>query len=174
MANTKKGRKFEKRVKLHIIKYLKRKGYKTDNKNKNKECYVFKKKGREITIYLKGFNKRFLKPKRIDMNRILPKRIIPDIAIVKKRRLFIIEIKDQKQAGSVDEKLQSCDFKKKQYEKIMSFSLSKYDVAYVYVLGDWFYNRRNEYRDILKYIKDMGCNYLFFHNAGSLKRLGLP
>jgi hypothetical protein len=39
-------------------------------------------------------------------------------------------------AGSVDEKLQTCDFKRKQYLKLVQPLGIK--VEYVYVLNDWF------------------------------------
>ena len=35
--------------------------------------------------------------------------------------LFIIEVKYQQLAGSVDEKLQTCDFKRKQYLKLVNY-----------------------------------------------------
>lgn len=43
-------------------------------------------------------------------------------------------------SGSVDEKLQTCDFKRKQYLKMVhSLGLK---VEYVYVLNDWFKNTK--------------------------------
>lgn len=48
--------------------------------------------------------------------------------------LFIIEVKYQQVKGSVDEKLQTCDFKRKRYLKlVMSLELK---VEYVYVVSD--------------------------------------
>jgi hypothetical protein len=46
--------------------------------------------------------------------------------------MYIIEIKYQETAGSVDEKLQTCDFKKKQYERLLR--PLKLIVEYCYVL----------------------------------------
>ena len=46
--------------------------------------------------------------------------------------LFIIEMKFQEVAGSVDEKLQTCDFKKKQYKRLMA--PLNIEVEYVYIL----------------------------------------
>jgi hypothetical protein len=59
--------------------------------------------------------------------------------------LYIIEVKYQEVAGSVDEKLQTCDFKRKQYLKLVSEKGLK--VEYVYVLSDWFKDPR--YKDSL-------------------------
>jgi hypothetical protein len=47
-----------------------------------------------------------------------------------------IEVKYQQVAGSVDEKLQTCDFKLKQYLKLVASLGIK--VEYVYVLNNWF------------------------------------
>lgn len=82
--------------------------------------------------------------------------------------LFIIEMKFQKAAGSVDEKLQTCDFKKKQYKKLMS--AINVEVEYIYILSDWF--RKLEYNDVLDYIISVGCQYYFHYLP--LKKLGLP
>jgi hypothetical protein len=73
------------------------------------------------------------------------------------KTVYIIEKKFQSSAGSVDEKLQTCDFKRKQYKKL--FSSIGYDIQYIYLLCDWF--RKPEYRDVLQYIKDVGCDYYF-------------
>jgi hypothetical protein len=66
-------------------------------------------------------------------------------------------MKFQEVAGSVDEKLQTCDFKHKQYQKLLS--PLKIKVKYVYVLNDWF--MKKEYEDVLKYIDSVGCYYFF-------------
>ena len=82
--------------------------------------------------------------------------------------LFIIEVKYQHVAGSVDEKLQTCDFKRKQYQKLVRPLDLK--VEYVYVLSDWF--RKLEYKDVLEYIESVNCHYRF--NTLPLAWLGLP
>ena len=74
----------------------------------------------------------------------------------------------QKVAGSVDEKLQTCDFKKKQYRKLMA--PLNIEVEYVYILSDWF--RKPEYQDVLDYVISVGCQYYFGYLP--LQKLGLP
>jgi hypothetical protein len=61
---------------------------------------------------------KFLEKRGIDWQKILSKRLLPDdsIYVIANNTLYIIECKFQKVAGSVDEKLQTCDFKKKQYK----------------------------------------------------------
>lgn len=80
----------------------------------------------------------------------------------------IIEVKHQKVGGSVDEKLQTCDFKKKQYVKL--FSELNYKVEYIYILSDWF--RQECYKDTRDYIIGVGCSY--YYNYIPLHELGLP
>jgi len=103
--------------------------------------------------------KNLLEPNKIDYSNIISKRLIPDdaVLILKDKILCIVEIKFQMGAGSVDEKLQTCDFKNKQYKKLLSpLGIS---IKYVYVLCDWF--KKKEYKDTLDYIKSVGCYYFF-------------
>ena len=68
---------------------------------------------------------------------------------------------------AVDEKLQTCDFKRKQYKKL--FASIGYDIQYIYLLCDWF--KQPQYRDVLKYIKNVKCDYYF--NEIPLDRLNI-
>lgn len=114
--------------------------------------------------------KNLLEPKNVDYSSIISKRLLPDeaILILAGRTLFIIEIKFQGVSGSVDEKLQTCDFKRKQYAKLLeSIGI---DVEYVYILNDWF--KKPEYRDVLEYVKSVGCHYFYYELP--LSFLGLP
>ena len=90
------------------------------------------------------------------------------IFIVKNKALFIVEMKFQEVAGSVDEKLQTCDFKKKQYQKL--FKLLDTKVEFIYILSDWF--KKPEYKDTLNFISDVGCHYYF--QMLPLEVIGLP
>lgn len=113
---------------------------------------------------------KFLKTKGVDWKKVLSKKLLPDDAlyVILNNVLYIIEIKYQQVSGSVDEKLQTCDFKKKQYKKLMS--LINIDVEYIYILNNWFKNP--VYKDVLDYIISVGCQYYF--NYLPLKKLGLP
>jgi hypothetical protein len=112
---------------------------------------------------------KFLQEQKVDYANILSKKLLPDEAIYvpAQKKLYIIEMKFQNVAGSVDEKLQTCDFKKKQYQKL--FEEMGVTVEYIYILNDWFL--RKEYRDVLNYIQSVGCQYYF--NTLDLKILGL-
>ena len=113
---------------------------------------------------------KFLESKKINWQNYISKRLLPDDAILVTLRetLFIIEVKYQQVAGSVDEKLQTCDFKRKQYVKLVSPLNLK--VEYVYVLNDWF--KKPGYKDVLDYIHSVKCHYKF--NELPLAWLGLP
>lgn len=122
-------------------------------------------------VYKKNdFYAKFLKELNIDWTKYISKKLLPDdsIFVLLNNTLFIIECKHQQVAGSVDEKLQTCDFKKKQYKKLMA--PANIDVQYVYLLDDWFRNER--YKDVLDYIQSVGCDYYFEYIP--LQRLGLP
>ncbi len=113
---------------------------------------------------------QFLAAQGVDWKKILSKQLLPDNAIyvIVNNTMFIIEVKHQEVAGSVDEKLQTCDFKKKQYQKLLA--QLNMEVEYIYVLDNWF--RDPKYKDVLDYIISVGCQYYF--NYIPLQKLGLP
>ena len=113
---------------------------------------------------------KFLNEEGIDWESLISKRLLPDDAllVVIRETLFIVEVKYQQVNGSVDEKLQTCDFKRKQYQKLVHPLDLK--VEYVYVLNDWFKNPK--YKDVLEYIRTVNCHYKF--NELPLAWLGLP
>lgn len=121
-------------------------------------------------MFIKNEFYRFLEENKIDWRSIISKKIIPDSAlyVIIRDTLFIFEIKYQEVPGSVDEKLQTCDFKRKQFIKLVEpLGLL---VEYVYILSDWF--KKPAYRDVLHYIRMMNCNYVF--NEIPLGWPGLP
>ncbi len=99
--------------------------------------------------------KDFLGSKQVNYKTILSKKLLPDGALLVGNTMYIIEKKYQAGSGSVDEKLQTCDFKKKQYIKL--FSPLNINVEYYYVLNNWF--DKPEYRDVFEYIESVGCKY---------------
>lgn len=163
-AKTLTGLKFEKRVDIRTL-LKKLKGYKI----KDHDVYFEGK----ITaqIYQKhDFYKKFLEPQGVDWTKILSTRLLPDqvIFILTSKTLYVVEMKFQNVPGSVDEKLQTCNFKKEQYAKLVEPLNIK--IEYVYILSDWFNTER--YRDSLNYVKEVGCHYFF--NELPLSFLGLP
>ena len=120
--------------------------------------------GKILAIELASFFSKELK-------KFISRKILPDDAIFvfANNTLFIIEVKFQKVAGSTDEKLQTCDFKIKQYRKLLA--QLNVEVQYIYVLNKWF--EKPEYKDVLDYIISIsGCFYYFEYLP--LQKLGLP
>jgi hypothetical protein len=161
-ANTQSGLHFEKRSDL-IAALTALPEFALDGHSILKNGEVVARNCRKNLLY------GFLKEEGADYTKILSKKLLPDEAIYvpAQKKLFIVELKFQQVAGSVDEKLQTCDFKKKQYTRL----LEPLDVTveYIYVLNDWFL--KPEYRDVLNYIQSVGCKHYF--NELPLSELGL-
>lgn len=109
----------------------------------------------------------YLKPAGVDYKTIISKKLLPDSALLVGNTMFIIEKKFQSGGGSVDEKIQTCDFKKKQYTKL--FKPLGIKVEYYYILNDWFDTPSN--KDVFNYIEEVGCKY-FIQNL-PLNEIGL-
>lgn len=162
-ANTKTGLKFEKRTDIETL--LKKKpGYKI------KDNIIYFNNEEVARSYKKDSLYVFLKSKNVDYKKLISKKLLPDQAlfVLANKTMFIIEIKFQNVAGSVDEKLQTCDFKRKQYTKL--FAPLNIDVEYIYILNYWF--NKPEYKDVLEYIHSVGCHYYF--EVLPLEKIGLP
>lgn len=112
---------------------------------------------------------RFLSSKGVDYKKINSKQYRPDEALLNNRNktVYIIEKKFQSTSGSVDEKLQTCEFKKMIFQRL--FEKIGYKVEYIYVLSDWF--KQPSYNDVLEFIKDKGCDY--YYNEIPLNRLNI-
>lgn len=174
-ANTQTGIHFE--GKVDIVSYLnnKVKGYSCIPKPPNKKKQTM---GYDIYYYeelvAESFKKyelyRHLDSIGIDWEKILSKKLLPDDAIyvISNNSVFILEVKYQEVAGSVDEKLQTCGFKLSQYKRL--FAPLNHNVEYIYILNDWF--RKPEYKDTLDYIIHMNCRYYFEYLP--LHEIGLP
>lgn len=162
-GNTVTGLNFEKeRDILHILD--KTRGYSVKG---NVIYYLGKEVARSYRKY--GLYK-YLETRKVNWRKYVSKKLLPDEAIyvIANNTLFIIEMKFQKVAGSVDEKLQTCDFKRKQYAKLMA--PLNIEIEYIYILSDWF--RKSEYKDVLDYVISVGCQFYFQYLP--LQKLGLP
>lgn len=161
-GNTITGLNFERETDILTL-LQKKKGYKV------KDSVIYYKNKEVAKSFKKNALYVFLASKGVDYRKIVSKRLLPDEAIyvIVNNTLFIIEVKFQRVAGSVDEKLQTCDFKRKQYAKLLA-SLN-IEVEYIYILSDWF--RNPVYKDVLDYIISVGCHYYFSYLP--LQKLGL-
>ncbi len=168
-SKTLTGLNFEKKVDLYTL-LEKIPGYNL-KKTKGKAGIEVYFEGRLVARCFRKYEfYRFLDENKIDWKKIISRKLLPDDAmlVIVRDTLFIIEVKYQQVAGSVDEKLQTCDFKRKQYLKLVTPLGLR--VEYVYVLSDWF--KKPEYKDVLDYIHSVNCHYKF--NELPLAWLGLP
>lgn len=122
-----------------------------------------------MSVPQKSLYTYFLNPQGIYYYNYNSKEWRPDEAFInfENQTVYIIEKKFQNCAGSVDEKLPSCHFKKIEYQKM--FEPLNFEVEFIYIFNNWFLN--DKYRDTLEYIKKMGCYYFF--NEIPLDFLGL-
>tara|TARA_B100000767_G_C19717795_1_gene515752 strand:+ start:600 stop:1181 length:582 start_codon:yes stop_codon:yes gene_type:complete len=100
------------------------------------------------------FYNYFLEEKNIDYKKIISKKLLPDSVIINrlKKKVIIVEKKFQKVQGSVDEKLQTIDFKLKQYKKLCKST--NYSVDFIYLVNSFFLDK--SYIDVKEYIKSVG------------------
>ena len=163
-GNTKTGLFFECKADLKTL-LNGVENYKVDEENN-----VFYKDKLVGMIFVKYDLYRFLKKNNVNWEDYLSKKLLPDdsIYVILNNTFYIIECKYQQVGGSVDEKLQTCDFKKKQYKRLLA--ALNFEVEYIYILNEWF--KKPEYKDVLAYIHSVGCDYYF--NYIPLQRLGLP
>lgn len=156
-ANTLTGLIFEGKtdIETFLISYD---GY-SSSKNENDFTEIFYRGVSVAYIFKKHDIYKFLNLRGIDWKKILSKKLLSDdsIYVIMNNILYIIECKFQQVEGSVDEKLQTCDFKKKQYKKLLA--PLNIDIEYIYLLSDWFKNPK--YKDVLDYIISVGCSYYF-------------
>lgn len=168
-STTLTGLNFEEKVDLYKL-LEKIPGYSLKKSKKRAGIDVYFEEKLVARCFRKHEFYKFLEENNVDWKKIISRKLLPDDAmlVIVRDTLFIIEVKYQQVAGSVDEKLQTCDFKRKQYLKLVTpLGLI---VEYVYVLSDWF--KKPEYKDVLDYIQSVNCHYKF--NELPLTWLGLP
>jgi hypothetical protein len=161
-ANTNKtGLKFEKDTSLE--ESLRNNGFHVE------EDHIFLNHQEKGLLLGKGRLYRFLEGNDVDWKSIVSARLLPDDAVLatQTNRLTIVEKKWQEVSGSVDEKLQTCGFKLRQYRRLAE-PLGM-EVQYVYLLNDWFAHPR--YQDVLSYIQEVGADFHF--KSLPLELLGL-
>ena len=131
--------------------------------------------GKNIGYYCEKhqFYSTFVEPqlrrKGIDWTTLTSKKYLPDSVIVnnENRTVYVVEKKFQEGSGSVDEKLQTCEFKKKIYQKLIT--LTGYETNYYYLLNEWY--NQDQYNDVKEYILSVGCK--FFINEIPLEEFGI-
>jgi hypothetical protein len=110
----------------------------------------------------RDFYSKILNCKEIDMKRsgVLSKGLRPDgfVAPIDSDVVFIIELKTQRTKGSVDEKLQTCVFKKDRYDAMLALVGKRSKMVYI-LKGSWF--SKPEYKDTLDFMDRQGTIVCF-------------
>lgn len=134
-SHTATGLNFEKKVDLYKL-FINIPGYKIKKITNRAGMDVYFHDKLVARCFRKYEFYRYLKENNVDWKKIISRKLLPDDAmlVTVRETLFIIEVKYQKVTGSVDEKLQTCDFKRKQYLKLVTPLGLR--VEYVYVLND--------------------------------------
>lgn len=120
-GNTLTGLNFEKKVDFHkLMKLIP--GYKLKKLRDKAGLGVFFENNLVARCFRKYNFYRFLEEKRVDWKRIISRKLLPDDAllVIIRETLFIIEVKYQQVAGSVDEKVTDMRFQTQTILKIGS------------------------------------------------------
>jgi hypothetical protein len=112
-ANTKTGLAFE--GKVDFLTFIR-----TQKNYRVKGIQIFYNNEQVALSFKKNGLYKYLGEQGINYKKFISKRLLPDdvIFVIANNTFFIIEIKSQEVAGSTDEKLQTCDFKIKQYNYV--------------------------------------------------------
>ena len=146
------------------------KDFKVDTENSFLSEIIYK--GQSFGFYTEKHDfYKFLNSKSVDWEKLVSKKYLPDGVFINtvNNKIYIIEKKFQSGGGSVDEKLQTCDFKKKIYEQLTAELNEFNSVEYYYLLNSWF--KQKQYDDVKEYIDSVGCKY--FIEQIDLKDLGI-
>ena len=138
-SNTLTGLLYE--AKVDLKEFLNaQKGYKVQG------TYVYYQEKLVARIFKKYALYKYLAENGIDWKRHISKRLLPDncIYVIVNNTMYILEVKHQQVAGSVDEKLQTCDFKKKQYIKL--FAMDGVELSFEPEVFEFIVDKAIEYK----------------------------
>ena len=126
----------------------------------------------ELEIYYKsGIYKLFFEPRGINYKDFFSARLEPDTSIYSSRTntLTVIEKKQMTTAGSVAEKLQTCDYKRYYYETLLKDQGIKLDIFWV--LGSYFKAQERQLKSVYDYMESKGSKYFFEKMPAHLLRI---
>lgn len=165
----KAGADFEASTSEDLIQKLVKQGYKIAKEHRlagssgtlHGVSLVSPKNSKLEIYYQDGIYKLFFEPRGIDWREHFSARLKPDSAIYseKTKTLTIIEKKQQEGAGSVAEKLQTCDYKMIYYSKLVSGMGIK--VELVWQLGQYFVDQEANLKSIFEYMMSRGSRHYF-------------
>ncbi len=108
-----------------------------------------------------NFSKQILRPFGVEWKDYISKELRPDEAVLshKAKLITIVEKKYQQGEGSVDEKIQTCHFKMRQYRRLATPMGCRIKFIYQFEKDGWFTKPR--YKDVLEYVKEVGATYFY-------------
>lgn len=120
------------------------------------ERHFIRKDKKKFYKYMKSINETG-----IDIEYISPGCCEPDEVYIdnENKICYIIEKKNQSGGGSVDEKLQTGEFKKYHFKQI----IPNYTIHYIYCLSDWF--KKTKYQCNLQYLEYKNIPYFWGDDA---------
>lgn len=132
---------------------------------KFEDCLRRHENGKEYKIN----DKTFLYLEKGNLAKHLPKHnykknLQPDAAYLDEntKTIYILEMKNQIETGTADEKIQTGPFKLKKYAK----RYPGYTFYFAYILSEWWYNRR-EYEDDIEILKESGIEIFWGKMKGN-------
>lgn len=181
MANTsgggaqtnKNGLKFEEETSLKDA--FEKEGFVLNSINKKIHNVYYEEKQIGVVLKKNGFYEYFKLLKKINKipvwKNYISKKLYPDEIFLnfKDKTLYIIEKKYQKGNGSVDEKLQTFQFKIYEFEKFTPILNDVDKIKYYYLTNDFYHTEK--YKDLREYIKLNGSD--IFENVIEFEKLGL-
>lgn len=143
-----------------------------ETKSKSRAAYIYK-SNKLIGYFFEKHSlyKEFFKPRGYDYNEEAKySLLLPDTVFINEisKTVYIVEKKYQEGGGSVDEKIQTCDYKKN-YFYAPKFDRLGYKTEFFWLLSP-FYNA-DKFSDVFSYIKQKRCRYFF--NVIPLNEFGL-
>lgn len=138
------------------FKAKKKYGSATCFQNQSQDC-IFVLKGKDLHKFAAAYNGFTLAEK-------FQKELHPDFALINlnKKRLLVLEIKNQNRAGSVDEKLQTTHFKRFYYEHIaQGLAL---ELEFYWLLGGSYISaNKSKYEAVIQYMIKQGSKVRVFN-----------
>ena len=165
-ATQKAGEAFESKTLRNLLASFETNGYEVDSILEGglnpRAIYLKNKEGQLVDIFLQSsVHTEFFKPRGVDTNDYFSAELRPDTAIYshKTKVLTIIEKKQQTGAGSVAEKLQTCDYKMLYYTTLCKPIGVKVDL--IWQLGQYFVDNQKALRSVFSYMESKGSRHFF-------------
>ena len=165
-ATQKAGEVFENKTLENLLASFQKNGFVLDSILKGgqnpRALFLKNEAGKLVDIFLQAaVHTHFFKPRGINSDDYFSAELRPDTAIFSHsaNTLTIIEKKQQTGAGSVAEKLQTCDYKMQYYTTLCKPIGVRVDL--IWQLGQYFVDNKIALRSVFEYMKSKGSRHFF-------------